>query len=520
MPDIRSHDWVRHHARRRPAQHAIVDTTTGAALTYAEMDRQVDSCAAFLARDHGVGAGDRVATLAHNCPEIFIIQAACARLRAIFLPLNWRLAEPELDYLVGDAAPKVIFADAEFDAVAASVCGRAAATAQVSIGPGTGFAAVLARHDRIEDLPAPTHSDPWLILYTSGTTGRPKGATLTHGQMALQMVGLGAEYGITHASVGLTYTPTFHASGLFMFADVILFFGGTTYLMTRFDAQECLNIMTNPDIGITHSLAIPTNLLMIRNLPDFEQADLTGMVIASGGSPVPTPLIRTYGEHGAKIPQVWGMTELCGVVTSLPPERSLDKAGSCGPPLMNMDIAIVDEEGNFETEPDTTGELVARGPMVMSGYWAYGDRNAEFFLPDGWFKTGDAARIDNEGYVTIVGRWKDMYISGGENVYPAEIEDVIYRLPEVDEVAVIGIPHELWGETGCACIVVKEGQVLSEEAVIEYCRGELARYKVPKSVVFRQELPHSANGKILKHVLKTEMGLDEIGAVGTAVSKS
>ncbi len=520
MSDVRSHDWVRHHARRRPEATAIVDAGSGEKLSYREFDRRVEACTALLLQDYAVQAGDRVATLAHNCAEIFIVQAACARLRAIFLPLNWRLAEPELDYLLADATPRVVFVDAEFDAVARSVCARAAGTPVISVAAGSEGAAALTSGRSAGELPPASHEDPWLILYTSGTTGRPKGALLTHGQMVLQMVGLGAEYNITSQSVGLTYTPTFHASGLFMFANPLLFFGGTTWLMRRFDAAECLRLMTDPAVGITHNLAIPTNLLMIRNLPDFAGARLDGMTIASGGAPVPTPLIREYASHGAVIPQVWGMTELCGVVTSLPPERSIDKAGSCGPPLMNMDIAIVDADGHFQDTPGTVGELVARGPMVMRGYWGLGERNAEFYLPGGWFRTGDAASIDAEGFVTIVGRWKDMYISGGENVYPAEIEDAIYRLPAVDEVAVIGVPHALWGETGCACVVVKAGHSLEEDALLAHCRSQLAGYKVPKQVVFLDELPHSANGKILKHVLKTRMGLDAIGAVGTAVSRS
>lgn len=499
MSELRAHDWIRHHARRRPQKIAIVDYESGSKLTYGAMDKQVDNCAAFLHRLHNVSKGDRVAVLALNCPEIFVIQAACARLKAILLPLNWRLAEPELSYMLSDATPKILFADERFIKSANIVCSKQRNCKTISMGKNTDFEAQLHGNDRIEELTDPVYSDIWHILYTSGTTGRPKGAMLSHGQNYLQAVNLGAEYGLTHLSVGLTYTPTFHASGLFMFANPSLLVGGTTYLMRQFDALACLETMIDDQIGITHTLAIPTNLLMIRNLPQFDNAQFDGLVIASGGAPVPSTLIEVYSKHGAKIPQVWGMTELCGVSTSLPADQALKRVGSCGPPLMNMDISVIDKEDNHIVSPDTVGEIVARGPMVMRGYWGLGDKNQEFFIPGNWFKTGDAGSLSQDGYLTIVGRWKDMYISGGENVYPAEIEGVIYQMPEIDEVAVLGVPHEKWGETGRAFIVLKKASSLTEADLIKYCKSQLASYKVPKSVVFMKELPHSANGKILKH---------------------
>jgi fatty-acyl-CoA synthase len=466
MTDMRAHDWIRHHARRRPKKAAIVDFESGVELSYREMDRQADACAAFLHRRHNIAPGDRVALLAQNCPEVFVIQAACARLRAILLPLNWRLAEPELDYMLSDATPKTVFADARFIATAEAICAKRDGCHAVEIGAGTEFDDILRGGEVVEGLPDPVHSDIWHILYTSGTTGRPKGAMLSHGQNYLQAVNLGAEYGVSHESIGLTYTPTFHASGLFMFANPSLLVGATTYLMRQFDSLACLKTLMDPEIGITHTLAIPTNLLMIRNLPEFKDAQFNGLVIASGGAPVASTLIETYGAHGAKIPQVWGMTELCGVSTSLPAEESLERTGSCGPPLMNMDISIVDPEDNHISTPDTVGEIVARGPMVMKGYWGLGDKNKDFFVDGEWFRTGDAGSLSADGYLTIVGRWKDMYISGGENVYPAEVEDVIYQMPAVDEVAVLGVPHEKWGETGRAYVVVKKGQSLTGEEVM------------------------------------------------------
>lgn len=499
---MKAHDWISHHGMRRPNAPAIVMCETGAALSYGEMNRQADSCAAFLVREFGIEAGDRVALLAQSCAEVFVLQAACARLRAIFLPLNWRLTASELVYITADATPKIIIADDQFLDTARTIGEACADSTPVPMGAGSEFESALADRDRIDGLRAPTHDDIWMILYTSGTTGRPKGAMLSHGQVLLQALALGSEYGVTHKTVGLTFTPTFHASGLFMFTDPTLLAGGTTYLMRKFDPEVCLRMLMDDEIGITHTLAIPTQLMMMRSLPAFEQSNFSGLVIPSGGAPVPRALVEVYAEHGAHVPQVWGMTELCGVATALPPERALEKAGSSGPPLMNYSLRIIDDEGRPISSADTVGEVVVSGPMVTRGYWGLGEKNDAHFIPGGWFKTGDAGSIDAEGYLTIAGRWKDMYISGGENVYPPEVEEIIYQMPEVDEVAIIGIPHDLLGETGCAYIVPKEGTELTEDAVKAHCRSQLAGYKVPKFISFRASLPHSANGKILKHELQ------------------
>ncbi len=499
---LRIHDWIEHHSRRRPDKAAVVDCETGVETTYNLMHRQANSCAAYLSGKYRIVAGDRVAMLAQNCVEVFIIQAACARLRAIFLPLNWRLAQPELEYILSDATPKVLLSDKKFWPMAQALTSDQEQCTSIEIGACTHFQEQLEKDEVLEGLPQPTHSDIWHILYTSGTTGRPKGAMLTHGQSYLQAIAVGAEYGVTHESACLTYTPTFHVSGLFLFAHPMLLVGGTVHLMRQFDPSVCLKLMTDPQLGISHNLPIPTNLLMIRNLAEFEDAQFNGLIIGSGGSAVPLPLIEIFSERGAKIPQLWGMTELCGMSTSLPPEKALHKAGTCGPPLMNMEISVINKSGQHLQEPDSVGEIVARGPMVMPGYWGLSDQNDEYFLADGWFKTGDAGSIDSEGFITIVGRWKDMYISGGENVYPAEVEEVLYKLTEIDEVAVIGIPHEKWGETGRAFVVLKDGASISGSKIVEHCRVHVAGYKEPKSVVFMKELPHSANGKILKHELR------------------
>tara|TARA_Y100001934_G_C12385011_1_gene795043 strand:- start:9682 stop:11220 length:1539 start_codon:yes stop_codon:yes gene_type:complete len=504
------HDWIRHHSVRRPDHVALVDYETGYEITYKNLNDKIDACALFIKDKYKIAAGDRVATLAQNCVEIFIVQFACARLRAIFLPMNWRLADQELDYITSDASPKVVFSDERFFETAHSLSQRTGALSNELISADSEFSLAINECKNFVVKDPPRFDDIWHILYTSGTTGRPKGAQLSHGQNLLQCQGLGSEYSLTNESVGLTYTPTFHASGLFMFSNPTLLQGGKTILMRQFDAKACLAIMKDADVKVTHTLAIPTNLLMIRNLDDFSEVNFDGLIIGSGGMPVPVALIEEFASHGARIPQVWGMTELCGVSTSLPAEDYLRKAGSCGPPLMNVEISIIDSEKNHIDKPDTVGEIVARGPMVMRGYWGMEHLNDEFFIDDGWFRTGDAGKIDTDGYLTISGRWKDMYISGGENVYPAEVEEIIYQMSEVHEVAVIGIPHDLWGETGRALVVLKPEMFLSEDKVIEFCKSHLAGYKVPKSVIFVDDLPHSANGKIQKSKLNINFSSDKV----------
>ncbi len=500
---IAARDWIRHHARMRPHALAFLDDTSGERISYSTLDRRIDALAHHLASRLGVKAGDRVALLAASHPDVFALQFACARAGAIFLPLNWRLAHRELAFIVTDARVSVIVADALHRDVAAHLRGVLGGAPFMEIGDvAEPLADAPARVEAGAWLPASV-GDDWMLLYTSGTTGLPKGARLTHGQALWQVTGLGTEYGVTPASVALTYTPTFHASGLFLFANVMMYFGGAVILMRQFDPAACLRRFVERELRVTHSLAVPTNLQLIREQEGFAGADLSGVVIPCGGAPVPTTLIRAYAERGAVIPQVWGMTELCGVGTTLRADHAVERIGSAGIGLLGLDVKIVDADGRDVGGPGEVGEVVVRGPLVTPGYWGKDADRERYFLEGGWFRTGDAGRLDTDGFLYIVDRWKDMYISGGENVYPAEVEAVLYQLPDVREAAVVGVAHEKWGEVGRAHLVLAEGSALSEAAVVEFCQANLARYKVPKYVRFERELPHSATGKVLKHALIT-----------------
>jgi fatty-acyl-CoA synthase len=275
--------------------------------------------------------------------------------------------------------------------------------------------------------------------------------------------------------------------------------------MKTFEPAEALRLLTSPEVGVTHFIGVPANFLFMSQVPEFENASFPTIEGASvGGSPTPVPLLEAWGAKGMALQQAFGMTETSPLVCALKPEDCDVKIGSAGLPAMHTDVRIVDEDGN-DLGPNETGELWVKGPNITPGYWNRPEANAESFT-DGWLHTGDAAIVDDDGYIFIVDRWKDMYISGGENVYPAEVENVIYQLPAVGEVAIIGVPDDKWVEVGRAIVVLKDGETLDEATIINHCREHLARFKVPQSVVFIDEIPHNATGKVLKRVLRESHG--------------
>ncbi|MEQ8662029.1 MAG: AMP-binding protein, partial [Gammaproteobacteria bacterium] len=301
----------------------------------------------------------------------------------------------------------------------------------------------------------------------------------------------------------LVYLPQFHVGGLCVYAFPCFHLGATVTVMRQFDPRECLRLLTTPASGISHTFGVPTNFLFMAQLPEFAQADFAHVTsVGNGGAAAPLSLLETYAGKNLLLQQGWGMTETCTVGTLLDKPDALSKIGSSGRKVLHNELRICDEHDR-PLPPGATGELQIRGPQVTPGYWRRPEANATSFV-DGWLKTGDAAYVDDEGFYYIVDRWKDMYISGGENVYPAEIENVLYGLAGVAECAVIGVPDETWGEVGRAFVLAEAGATLTEKAVIDHCQANLARYKVPRSVRFVDELPHNATGKLLKHLLPRE----------------
>jgi fatty-acyl-CoA synthase len=498
---VRAYDWIAHHAHRTPRKLATIELHTGRRLTYTEFDDRIARLAGFLTGELGVEPGDRVAVLSPNSVNVFELQFACWRSGAVLTPLNWRLALPELEYIVHDSTPKVLFYDPEHETPA-----RALGLRAIGWGDsGSEYENAVSKTSPVRRASPPWLNDTAAIMYTAGTTGRPKGALITHAMTFYNAVNIGMAVDLTSQSVCLVVLPTFHTGGLNLYANPTFHLGGTVAVMRAFEPEVTLRLLGDRDLRVTHFFGVPSIYLFMSQHPSFEGTDLSRLVATGiGGAPAPLSLLETWAARGRPLMQGFGMTETSPTALVLGADRALDKVGSCGLPVLHTEVRLVDKDGR-DVAVGELGELWVRGPNVSSGYWHRPDANAESFT-DGWLHTGDAARQDDEGYFYIVDRWKDMYISGGENVYPAEVENVIYQLPAVAEVAVIGVPDEKWGEVGRACVVLKPDSMTSEGTIIEHCRANLARYKVPKSVVFIAELPRNAAGKVLKRELALRFG--------------
>ena len=496
-------DWIAHHARYSPQREAVHDLASGRRFTYAQLDERISRAALWMRDRLGVGRGDRVAVLSHNDSDVFEVQFACQRLGAIFLPINWRLATPEIEFICGDAEPRALLYGVEFEAAAAQVartCAVEHAAALANGGSSEYEAGIAGASGTLAD-PGNGLGDTLTIMYTSGTTGRPKGARNTYRMGLYNTLNSVVACDVGPRTRNLVFLPTFHTGGLNVYANPVFHTGGTNLVMRTFDPGHFLRILSDRGAALTHALGVPTNFLMTAEEPGFADADLDHLVLLGvGGAPAPLALLERYAEKGVPLQQLWGMTETGPLGLVLGADQALAKAGSSGLPVMYSEFEIVDDKGRT-LGPEETGELMIRGPNVTPGYWNRPEANREAFTEDGWFHTGDAARTDEDGYFYIVDRWKDMFISGGENVYPVEVENAIYELDGVLENAVVGVPNMKWGEVGRAYVVLKDGSNLDGGAILEHCRDRIARYKVPKEVRLVDELPHNATGKILKHEL-------------------
>lgn len=486
-------DPIAHHAAASPQRLAIVDIEEGRRWTYRELDRAVDRLAGYLVKEFGPASGVRVATLAKNCPEMVVLQLACARAGTIFVPFNWRLSAAEVAVLAEDAAPRIVFHDADF-AVPAS------GTRAMLIGE------VLALGEEGARPPAQARR-PFdavtTLLYTSGTSGKPKGVMLSDENAFWGCLNFIAGNDVSTASVFLCDMPLFHTAGLFAATRVPLQAGGTVLISRGFDPDKTLARLSDPALGVTHYFSVPQMAATLWNQPGFDPARLRGLTgWAIGGAPNPRAQTERFVRAGIPILEGFGMTET-GSNFGMPPhdlDRILAKAGSCGLPFLAIEAKIVDDAGRSLPDGEK-GELWLRGPSVAAGYWNQPELTAEAFH-DGWFKTGDAAVRDADGFYAIVDRRKDMYISGGENVYPAEVEAVLAELAEVGEAAIVGVPDVRWGETGRAYVVPAPGLEILPETVVAHCVARLARFKVPATVVITDALPRTASGKIQKHLLR------------------
>jgi fatty-acyl-CoA synthase len=490
---VSAFDWVEQHADIRPSKVALIDEWRDLTLTFGELGDRVRRLAAWLVAND-VSRGDRVAFLSENTTDIFEALFACEKVGAILVPLNWRLALPELAFIIGDCTPHVLIHEAQF-AESASVL-----EVPVKLALGAPFEKAKADSDpEAAPIMASTHDDPLAIMYTSGTTGRPKGAIETIGMFFWNAINIGAEVELTRSSVSLNVLPTFHTGGLNLYATALIHLGGTTVNLRAFDPEKVLQWLASG--RITHFFAVPAVYQFLAEHDGWEAADLSPVRSwASGGSALPVALLERYADRGIVIRQGMGLTETSPTLFLTDEDHALSKAGSVGKTAMHTEIRIVDEVGN-DLPRGAVGELWARGPNVTPGYWNRPEANRDLFT-DGWLHTGDAATMDDDGYVFIVDRWKDMYISGGENVYPAEIEQVYFRHPNVVDVSVIGVPDERWGESGLAVVVPRDVDAFDEAEFLEFGNGHLARYKLPKAAWVVDEIPRNAAGKVLKNELR------------------
>ena len=487
------------HATVRPHRTACVALATGERVTYRELDARIAACAANLGAQLGQLVGARIAFLGRNSIDLIALALACQRVGAIFVPLNWRLTGAELASLLADCTPRLLVHDAEFaEAAGIAAADRPALVVRDRAG-GELFAALghPASADALGDPAAPC-----TLLYTSGTTGRPKGAIVTRAGAFCNSVNFAFVGELGPDCTILSDAPMFHTVGLFATVRSALTLGATLVISDRFLPEQTLRAFSDPGLGITHYFGVPQIALALRAHPFFPSADLSRLrAIFVGGAPVSRALIEDFLADGVKVVNGYGSSE-AGTVIHMPIDAAALAArpGAIGLPVPLLDTRIVRADGG-EAQAGEVGELWLRGPAVTPGYWNNPSATAAA-LQDGWFRTGDAVRQDADGFFWLVDRIKDMYISGGENVYPAEVENALWELPGIADVAVIGVAHPVWGETGEAFVVVRSDAALTEADVRRFCAGRLARYKHPTRIHFVEAIPRTASGKIQKHRLR------------------
>lgn len=493
-------DVVARQCSIRPGRLAVRELATGRDLTFAQLEDRLRRTDALLRS--AVSPGGRIALLARNSLHHVALFYGCARAGAVFVPLNWRLSGPELAILFEDARPELVIYEAEFAREAEVALAAVPAARAICIRPDGAdpFGEMAAATPPRPPSPIAPLS-PSMLLYTSGTTGRPKGVVVTPKSAffaALNFTCVG-ELGADHAQ--LCEAPMFHVVGLLAIMHASLLAGAVLHLSDRFAPTATLQRLTDPSLGVTHFFCVPQMAKALLEEPGSAAFDLSGLRLFTGGAPMPADLTLALIERGVRPANGYGMSEN-GTVLGVPldPEVARRKAGSAGLPAPAIEIRLVGPDG-ADVADGEVGEIWLRGPSVATAYWNQPEATATAFS-NGWFRTGDAARRDADGFYFIVDRWKDMYITGGENVYPAEVEAVITAMEAVADAAVVGVPDPRWGECGCAFVVLREGARIGADAVTAWCEANLARYKRPRHVTFVDALPRTASGKLQKDILR------------------
>jgi fatty-acyl-CoA synthase len=507
--------WI--HRRRTKSADKAALIFNDVQVSYGEFIDRIDRLANAL-RERGVQPGSRVAYLGENHPAFLETFFAAGTVGAVFVPLNARLAAPEIRFALQDSGSTLLVHSESLRELAtlgtretrvshrievADLTVAGAAAAEGATPPGVERldavrAAASAEHF---DVPV-TGDDPAMILYTSGTTGRPKGALLTHGNITWNCFNVLVDYDFVSTDVALMISPMFHVASLDMGVLPALLKGATVVLEAKFDPGRALHLIEK--YRCTVISGVPTTYQMLCEHPDWADADISSLTkLTCGGSAVPMRVLEAYESRGLNFSGGYGMTETAPGATSLSPTKSRDKAGSAGLPHFFTDVRVVDKRGRVLPAGEV-GEVQIAGPNVIRQYWNRADATADSYADGVWFRSGDMGYVDDEGYLYIADRLKDMIISGGENIYPAEVELIIVELEAVQDVAVIGVADEKWGEVPLAVVTVREGFQISRDEVSAHLQGRLAKYKIPKDVVFVEQLPRTASGKVRKATLREQ----------------
>ena len=480
--------WIEKWAYTHPDRTAVI--TDNEKVSYKQLDRMIALAAQRIQEKLQGRKGERIAILSHNRLEYIVLLFAIAKAECVAVPLNIRLSAKELIFQLNDSGSRILYAEKDNAEFAASLVEQSelenlAFMEYVCEDTQTSFT-----FEQTIDEEA-----PYIICYTSGTTGKPKGAVLTQSNIFWNAVNNKLAIDLTSEDRCIVLLPLFHIGGIGLFAFPALFSGGTIVIPGKFDPEKTLAMIEKYQVTVV--MGVPTIHQALLTSPSFNTTDLsTVRWFYNGGAPCPRELIDAYFDRGFLFGQGFGMTETSPTLFMLSKEDAPRKRGSIGKPVLFSEYKLLDSEGK-EVEKGAVGELAVRGPNIMKEYWNRADATKDA-LKDGWLLTGDLAKTDDEGFLFIVGRKKEMIISGGENIYPLEVEQVISQMEGIAEVAVVGNADPLWGEVPAAFIVKENGSALTEEEVIQYCQGNLAKYKIPKKVTFLKEMPKNATGKIQK----------------------
>jgi len=495
--------WVSHWANWHGEKTAV--HFVGRDISYGQMEARIGNLSAMLRDQLGVGNGDRVAHLGYNSPELLELLFACARIGAILVPLNWRLAPPEHAWILQDCDPKAVLVEADFFAHIDSIRAQLPGLATVAYGAADGelwrsYDALLAASG--QDASGGVMDDAVTIVYTSGTTGRPKGTVLTQDALFHNAVNAIAAQDITAQDHVLTVLPMFHVGGMNIHTTPGIHAGATITILARFDPAETLAALNSG--GPTIFLTVPAMAIALTAHPDWADTDLSNLrFVGLGSSAVPAAILHAFLDRDIPATQAYGLTESAPVAIMLPIAKAWSKMGSCGLPALHTLARIVDDNG-AEVPNGDAGEIVLRGRNLFQEYWRNEAGTKEAYA-GGWFHTGDIGHKDEDGYFYVDERKKDVVISGGENIYPAELENILADCPDLAEAAVIGRPDQRWGEIPVACVVRQSDSDISAADILALFEGRLARFKHPRRVIFMETLPRNAMGKVEKFTLRDEL---------------